>query len=209
MHLGDLGAADAQAAAAGLVDQLPGAVAGRVLERRAAGALADRLVLLAIVGDLVHLLEDRGRIAGRALVERLREDPVGRHVAVAIGEAHVGQRQRVDLAVRDRRRAPRSARPWFRGHARRRSCAAHRRSSPECRDRTPGRRCRRPPPRARPSRRAPPCRRAMRLPGSGVIVGETRPRRMTTPGTPPSRTSRLEPRPMTVTGRSAGMPARK
>ena len=27
---------------------------------------------------------------------------------------------------------------------------------------------------------------------------------MTTPGTPPSRTSRLEPRPMTMTGMSAG-----
>src|SRR5581483_12262641 len=43
VHLRHLGAADAKAAAAGLVDQLPGARARRVLEGRAAGALADGL----------------------------------------------------------------------------------------------------------------------------------------------------------------------
>ena len=56
VHLGHLGAADAKAAAAGGVDQLPGAGARRVLEGGAAGALLDRLVGLAVLGDLVHLL---------------------------------------------------------------------------------------------------------------------------------------------------------
>ena len=71
VHLGHLGAADAQAATARGVDQLPGAGARRVLEGGAAGALLDRLVGLAIVGDLVHLLQDLRGIAGRALVQRL------------------------------------------------------------------------------------------------------------------------------------------
>ena len=38
VQLGDLRVADGQAAAAGGVDQLPGLVAGRILEGRAAGA---------------------------------------------------------------------------------------------------------------------------------------------------------------------------
>ena len=59
-------------AAAGGVDQLPGLVAGRVLEGRAAGAALDRLRRLARFGDLVHLGGDGGRIAGRALEQRLR-----------------------------------------------------------------------------------------------------------------------------------------
>ena len=61
-----------QAAAAGRVDQLPGLVARRVLEGRAAGAALHRLRRLARFGDLVHLGGDRGRIAGRALKQRLR-----------------------------------------------------------------------------------------------------------------------------------------
>ena len=77
MHLGDLRAADAEPATACFVDEAPGAGPRRVLERRAAGALLDRLVALAVVGDLLHLADDLGGIAGRALEQRLGEDPVG------------------------------------------------------------------------------------------------------------------------------------
>ena len=44
---------------------------------------------------------------------------------------------------------------------------------------------------------------------STEISAKARPRRITTPGTPPSRTSRLDATPITVTGTSAGQPARK
>ncbi len=43
-----------------------------------------------------------------------------------------------------------------------------------------------------------------RSPGSTLTSPKPRPSRITTPGTPPSRTIRLEPRPTTVTGMSAG-----
>ena len=52
-------------AAAGLVDQLPGLAAGRILEGRAAGLLADRLRGLARRGDAVHLGLDRRGSPGR------------------------------------------------------------------------------------------------------------------------------------------------
>ena len=55
-----------QAAAAGGVDQLPGLAARRVLEGRAAGALADRLRGLARRGDPLHLGLDRVAVAGAA-----------------------------------------------------------------------------------------------------------------------------------------------
>ncbi len=54
---------------------------------------------------------------------------------------------------------------------------------------------------------AAPARR--RCPGSTSILEKPRPSRMTTPGTPPSRTSRLEPSPMTKVGVSGGRLARK
>ena len=41
------------------------------------------------------------------------------------------------------------------------------------------------------------------------MAPSARPKRITTPGTPPSRTSRLEPTPITVTGTSAGLASRK
>ena len=67
VQLGDLRVADHEAAAAGGVDQLPGLLAGRVLEGRAAGAALDRLRRLARLGDLVHLGADGGAVAGLAL----------------------------------------------------------------------------------------------------------------------------------------------
>ncbi len=88
------------AAPAGLVDQLPGGVAGRVLEGRAASLLADRLGAFPARGDRLHPGFDLGRIAGRAAIEGAGEDQLagGRRSGLAVGEAHVGIRQRVLLA---------------------------------------------------------------------------------------------------------------
>src|SRR5690606_12684665 len=54
----DLRAAQPEPAATGRIDQAPGLVAGRILEGRAAGLAAERLRLLAGVGDAVHLRAD-------------------------------------------------------------------------------------------------------------------------------------------------------
>src|SRR6266550_442593 len=66
VHLRHLRVAHLQAAAARRVDELPGFMAGRVLERRAAGAAFDRLGCFARFGDFVHLGGDLGRVAGGA-----------------------------------------------------------------------------------------------------------------------------------------------
>ena len=58
--------------------------------------------------------------------------------------------------------------------------------------------------RARPSRRARRCRRGCGRRPRPSTSPKPRPSRITTPGTPPSRTIRLEPSPITVTGISAG-----
>ena len=95
VQLGNLRRADGEAAQAGLVDELPGFVAGRILEGRAAGAALDRLRRLAPLGDLVHGARDLGRIAGLALKQRLGEDQILRRAAMAVGVVHVGIRQHV------------------------------------------------------------------------------------------------------------------
>src|SRR5580692_642989 len=59
VHFRYLGAPDAQAPAAGGVDQLPGAVTGWILEGRSAGLFADRLRGFAVVLHLVHPRPDR------------------------------------------------------------------------------------------------------------------------------------------------------
>ena len=64
--------ANGKAAHAGLVDQLPGFVARRILEGRAAGAALDRLGGLAALGDLVHGGGNIGGIARPALQQRPR-----------------------------------------------------------------------------------------------------------------------------------------
>src|SRR5215468_9154312 len=89
VHLRHLRAPDFEAAAAGGIDELPRFVTGRVLEGRAAGAALDRLGCLARFGDLLHLCGDRGRIAGRALEQRLREDDVVGRAAMTIAVVHV------------------------------------------------------------------------------------------------------------------------
>ena len=74
VHFRHLRAADAQAAAAGGVDQLPGAVAGRILEGRAAGLFADRLRGFAVVLHLVHPRPDRVRRGDGAAKARRGEN---------------------------------------------------------------------------------------------------------------------------------------
>src|SRR5262249_30855517 len=76
VHFGNLRIADLESAAAGGVDQLPGFVAGRVFEGRAAGAALDRLRRLPRFRDLVHLQADGGPIARGAPKQRLAENYV-------------------------------------------------------------------------------------------------------------------------------------
>src|SRR5690606_5210540 len=89
----------AHAAATSSVDELPGALPRRVLEGRAAGSLAGRLVLLPVLSNLFHLLEDFRGLAGSALVCGLGEDPVRGHAAVPVAVAHLGNRKHMDGAL--------------------------------------------------------------------------------------------------------------
>src|SRR5260370_40948442 len=89
VHFRDLRGAAAQTSAAGGVDQLPRAMARRVLEGRAAGLFADRLRALAVALHLLHPLADRfgrGRCPPKA---RGGEDDGSVDTAVAIDELHV------------------------------------------------------------------------------------------------------------------------
>src|SRR5262249_38072238 len=78
-----------EAATAGGIDELPRFVTRRVLEGRAPGAALDRLGRLARLGDFLHLRGDLGRIAPRALEQRLRENDVVGRAAMAIAVVHV------------------------------------------------------------------------------------------------------------------------
>src|SRR4029079_14759926 len=99
MHLRDLGIADAQATTAGGIDQLPGLLAGRILEGRAAGAALDRLHFLAIGGDAVHLGEDVRGLARVALEQRLGEDEILRRAAMAILVMKLSDGKHVDVTL--------------------------------------------------------------------------------------------------------------
>src|SRR6266436_9349641 len=90
VHFRDLRVADPQAAAAGGIDQLPGAFARRILEGRAAGLFANRLSGFAVVLHLVHAGADRLRCGDQPLKARGREDDRGIDAAVAIDELHAG-----------------------------------------------------------------------------------------------------------------------
>src|SRR6267154_970999 len=83
MLLGDLRLADAQAAAAGLVDQFPRLVTGRVDEGRAAGAAA-RLRFGAGSVDLGDAAGDLGGIARLGFEPDRGEDPVGRRTDMTV-----------------------------------------------------------------------------------------------------------------------------
>jgi hypothetical protein len=95
--LRDLRAADLEAAAAGLVDQLPRLVARRIDEGRAAGAAA-RLRFGARASISAIRRADRELVARRRAQPRRGEDPVGRRVAVAVAEAHLGRARLVQAA---------------------------------------------------------------------------------------------------------------
>jgi hypothetical protein len=209
VHGRNLGVAEAQAAAARLVDQLPGLHFRRVLERRAAGLLADRLRGFAGAGDALHLGFDRGRLARAALKHRGGEDDVLGRRTVTIGKAHVGARKDAPRAgpvepMRFDQRVLDLAAVGAGVH--------HQRPADRRRARRAGRRGRRRRPSPRPWRRIDPARppgAITRQPSMISTAPNARPpSRMTTPATPPSRTMRFEPRPIVVTGVSRGNAAR-
>src|ERR1700691_1296507 len=74
MHFGNLGAAKPQAATTSGVDQLPGLLARRIFEGRAAGAASDRLRRFPRFGDFVHFRRDHDGVTGRRAKHRLREN---------------------------------------------------------------------------------------------------------------------------------------
>src|SRR3546814_2402561 len=76
------------APSSGCIDELQGLAAGWILEGRAAGARPERLARLALGGDPVPLRADHGRIAGRALEQRLHHHcAFGQYgMAIAVGE---------------------------------------------------------------------------------------------------------------------------
>ena len=99
VHFRDLRAADAQAPAAGGIDQLPGAISRWIFEGRAAGLVADRLGGLAVVLDLVHPRANGVGRGERPAKARGSKDDGRIDAAVAIDEFHVGIGKRVFLAV--------------------------------------------------------------------------------------------------------------
>src|SRR6267378_3420840 len=99
VHLRHLRAADAQAPAAGGVDQLPRAVIRRVLEGRAAGLFANWLSGFAMVLHLVHPRAYRLRRGNRPAKTRGGENDRGIDAAVAIDELHAGIVEHILFAV--------------------------------------------------------------------------------------------------------------
>src|SRR5580698_741012 len=94
-----LRAADAQAPAARCVDQFPRAVAGRILEGRAAGLFPDRLRGLAMVLHLVHPRPDCFRRSNGPTKSRRGKNDLMIDAAVAVDEFHVGIGETVFGAV--------------------------------------------------------------------------------------------------------------
>src|SRR5438094_1638105 len=90
VHFRDLRAADAQASAAGSVDQFPGAVAGWILEGRSSGLFANRLGGFAMGLHLVHPRANALGVPDGAAKTRGSENDRGVDAAVAIDELHVG-----------------------------------------------------------------------------------------------------------------------
>src|SRR6185369_2304714 len=90
VHFRYLRAADTQAAAAGGVDQFPGAVAGWILEGRAVGLFADRLRGFAMVLHLVHPRADRLWRGDPPTKARRGKNDRWIDAAVAVDEFHVG-----------------------------------------------------------------------------------------------------------------------
>src|SRR6202162_1468432 len=99
VHLRDLGIAHREPPAARRVDQQPGLFPRRVLEGRAAGAALDGLCLLAIGGDAVHLGEDLGGLPRLALEQRLGENQIVRHAAMAVFIMKLSHRKHMHLPL--------------------------------------------------------------------------------------------------------------
>ena len=201
--VGDHGRTQAQPTAASGVDQLPRAMAGRVLERAAAGGDPQRLRRLALGPDLVHAGEHGIRLGRLALEGGPGDDPFPGQGALAVGKAQLARRSVAGQRRADPVLRPTAADPWSRRRTRRRSSAPHRRSCPGCRSGTRAR----PGPRAAPpeppaDRGHPPRPGPFALPTSTLANGP--PNRITTPLMPPSRTSKFEATPIGKTGTSAG-----
>src|SRR6266699_1761187 len=94
-----LRAADLQAAAAGGVDQLPGAMTKRVLEGRAAGLFANRLSGFAVVLHLVHARADGLGRGHQPAKPRGCEDDRGIDAAATVHELHASIVEDMLLAV--------------------------------------------------------------------------------------------------------------
>src|SRR6185437_11812560 len=89
MHGRHLGAPKTQAPTPCLVDQFPCLQPWRILERRAAGLLADRLRGFARASDPLHLGFDRLGLAGAALKYGAGEHDVIRRQAMAVRKSHL------------------------------------------------------------------------------------------------------------------------
>src|SRR5215216_654868 len=99
VHFRDLRSTDAQAPAAGGVDQFPGAVAGWILEGRSSRLFANRLSRFAMALHLVHPRANGLGVRDRALKARRREDDRRVDAAVAVDELHVGIAENMPGAV--------------------------------------------------------------------------------------------------------------
>src|SRR5262245_9753808 len=98
MELRYLRAADGQATAAGVIDQLPRAVARWILESRAAGPVA-WLACFALLFDRRHLGSDFVRHARTPLQGCRSESHVIGHCAMAVGKTHVAVAESVDVSL--------------------------------------------------------------------------------------------------------------
>src|SRR5215210_3059806 len=99
VHFGHLRAPDPQAPASGGVDQLPGALTERILERRAAGLFTNRLRGFAVVLHLVHTLSDFRRRRDPPAKARRGENNRTVDATVAVSEFHIRIRKRTLVAV--------------------------------------------------------------------------------------------------------------
>ena len=132
MQLRDLGVADDEAPATRRVDQLPGLSPGGFLKVEpqvlcSAAALRASSVILSISALIA------AGSPGRPSNSACGEDVVLGRTAMPVGKFHVGFGEPSACCPGGRPPSPRPAHPWSRRHRRRRSCAARRRSSRECR----------------------------------------------------------------------------
>src|SRR4029453_6102328 len=95
---GHLRPPDGEPAAAGLIDKLPCAMAWRVLESGAAGAIS-RLGCLAVFVDRGPPPSDFPWLACASLQDRSRENHIVRRTTVPIRKAHLPIAERAQIAL--------------------------------------------------------------------------------------------------------------